>query len=56
MNTDNTEHKVIKGLPSKDCVLPVQVGARPERDEANRKKASLKTYTYTYSNAHKTKR
>lgn len=47
MNTDNTEHKLIKGLPSKDCVLPVQVGARPERDEANRKKASLKTYTYT---------
>lgn len=37
--------KLTKGLPSKDCVLPVQVGARPERDEASRKKTSLKTRT-----------
>lgn len=27
-----------KGLPSKYCVLPVEVGAWPERDEAERKK------------------
>lgn len=38
MNTDNAEDKLIKGLPSEDCVLPVQVGARPERDEASKKR------------------
>lgn len=43
MNTDNTEDKLIQCLPSKDGVLPVQVGARPERDEADRKKTPLKT-------------
>lgn len=43
METDtDTEDKLIKALPSEDRVLPVQVGARPERDEAKRKGNGIK--------------
>lgn len=46
-NTDKTEDKPIKGLPSEDCVLSVQVGARPEGDEAGRKTTSIQTSAVT---------
>lgn len=51
MNTDTT--KRTKGLPSENCVLPVQVGARPECDEATRKETLFKQCNMSrFTNAH----
>lgn len=47
MNTGKIEDKLIKGVPSEDRVLSVQVGAGPEGDEAVRKISSIKISTVT---------